>query len=137
MNRKNEFYVGQHSCYLLQYHLVLVTKYRRKVLLGPVKEDLTAYAGEFFAACGCDIQEINTDLDHVHILFDAPPQVCLSKFIGAFKSSSSRRLRTRHREFLSRFYWKPLFWSDSYFITTVSERTEDVVRRYIKSQGRK
>ena len=32
------YYVNQHSCFLLQYHLVLVTKYRHPVLSGPLDE---------------------------------------------------------------------------------------------------
>ena len=32
------YYTNRHSCFLLQYHIVLVTKYRRPVLTGAVKE---------------------------------------------------------------------------------------------------
>ena len=32
------YYTNRHSCFLLQYHFVLVTKYRRPVLTGAVKE---------------------------------------------------------------------------------------------------
>lgn len=129
------YYTNRHSCFLLQYHLVLVTKYRRKAITGPVRDDLLQYTEQFFSERGCVLQEINTDLDHIHILFDAPPQLCLSEFINAFKSASSRHLRSRHARELARFYWKPVFWSRSYFIATVSDRSVEAVRHYIQNQG--
>lgn len=54
-----------------------------------------------------------------------------------FKTVSSRLLRKHHAEFLSSFYWKPLFWSDSYFIGAVSDVTDEIVSVYIQNQGKK
>ena len=72
--------------------------------------------------------------DHIHILFDAPPQINLSEFINAFKSASSRQMRKRYAQQLQVYYWKPHFWSLSYFIGTVSNRTEKAVKEYISNQ---
>lgn len=77
----------------------------------------------------------HTDVDHIHILFEAPPQIQLSKLVNNYKTVTSRILRKEFSEELSRYYWKPYFWSDSYFIATVSENTLDVVKNYIKNQG--
>lgn len=135
-NSSETYHVGAHSCYLLQYHLVFVTKYRRPVIVDALKTDLIQYAESFFSKQRCTILEINTDRDHIHILFEAPPTICLSALAGSFKASSSRHLRARHKDFLARYYWKPLFWSDSWFVATVSERSADIVSRYIQNQGR-
>ena len=134
MHKKEDYYVNQHSCFLLQYHLVLVTKYRKKILVDKIREDLLKYTENYFKEQGLLLDEINTDEDHVHILFTAYPNMNLSKFVNAYKSASARFLRKENSEFLSSYYWKPYFWSNSYFICTVSDRTEEAVRRYIKNQ---
>ena len=100
-----------------------------------IREDLLKYTENYFKEQGLLLDEINTDEDHVHILFTAYPNMNLSKFVNAYKSASARFLRKENSEFLSSYYWKPYFWGNSYFICTVSDRTEEAVRRYIKNQG--
>ncbi|MBQ9329081.1 MAG: IS200/IS605 family transposase [Solobacterium sp.] len=68
-------------------------------------------------------------INHMHILFDAPPQINLADFINAFKSASSRKIRQQFAEQL-----KPYFWSLSYFIGSVSEKTTSAVEHYIQHQ---
>lgn len=131
---KSGYYVNRHSCFLLQYHLVLVTKYRHPTLVEPLRSELIAYTTEYFNKQGCHIMEVNCDTDHMHILFEAPPQISLSNFVNAFKSASSRIIRKNHSDFLEKFYWKPYFWSTSYFIGTVSEHTTEIVANYIRNQ---
>ena len=85
----------------------------------------------------CEVLEINTDVDHIHIMFDAPPQVQLSALVNSYKTVTARLLRKEFQEQLSKFYWKPVFWSQSYFIGTVSDRSRETVARYIRDQGNK
>lgn len=135
MRKTNKgYYVNRHSCFLLQYHLVLVTKYRHPVLIDDLETALCTYTKEYFKNHGFAIKEMNCNKDHVHILFEAPPQVNLSQFINAYKSASSRKMRKNFSKFLASYYWKPYFWSLSYFIGTVSEQTTSVVQNYIRNQ---
>ena len=129
---------NRHSCYDLSYHLVVVTKYRHPVIVGEVKERLIELTKRIFEEnFPCEIQEINTDVDHVHIMFDAPPQVQLSTLVNNYKTVTARLLRKEFSEQLSEFYWKPVFWSQSYFIGTVSDRSRETVAQYIRDQGNK
>lgn len=80
---------------------------------------------------------MNTDIDHIHILFSVPPTVQLSKLVDNYKNVSSMLLRKHHAVFLSNYYWKAIFWSDSYFIGAVSDVTDEPVKIYIESQGTK
>ncbi|MCD7808047.1 MAG: IS200/IS605 family transposase [Erysipelotrichaceae bacterium] len=131
---RNGYYTNRHSCFLLQYHLVLITKYRHPVLVGELEKDLVEYTKNFFKERGLVIIEVNCDRDHIHILFEAPPQISLSEFVNAYKTGSSRTMRKNHAEFLAPYYWKPYFWSMSYFVGTVSDRSEAVVAKYIQNQ---
>ena len=128
---------NRHSCYSLEYHLVLVTKYRHPVLTGRIRDRLIEITHSVMEKdWGCVISSVNTNKDHIHILFEAKPQTQLSKLVNNYKTVSSRLIRKEFPEELKPYYWKPLFWSDSYFICTVSDRTHDMVEHYIQSQGR-
>ena len=127
---------NRHSCYLLEYHLVVVTKYRHPVITGQLKTRLIELSKQIIEEYWkCKISAINTDKDHIHIMFETKPQIQLSKLINNFKTVTSRRIRKEFADELKPFYWKPYFWSDSYFICTVSDRSRDIVEKYIVNQS--
>lgn len=127
---------NRHSCYMLEYHLVVVTKYRHPVITGELKDRLLELSGQIINEYWkCKISSIDTDTDHIHILFEAPPQVQPSKLVNNYKTVTSRMIRKEFAEFLSKFYWKPYFWSDSYFICSVSDRSHAMIEKYIADQG--
>jgi len=135
---KNALYkTNRHSCYLLEYHLVVVTKYRHPTLTGRLRERLLELSYNIIEDYWkCKIHEINTDKDHIHILFESKPQVQLSKLVNNYKTVTSRCLRKEFAEELKPYYWKPYFWADSYFICSVSDRSHAAVEAYIIDQGR-
>ena len=133
--KNNYFTTNRHACFILKYHLVVVTKYRRKIINDKIKGQLISISHNIFEdRWGCHIIEINTDVDHIHILFEAPPQVQLSKLINNFKTVSSRLLR-RDNEEIRNVFNKDIFWSRSYYIGALSDTTEEVVKNYIQLQG--
>ena len=134
MKKNNQYYTNRHSCFLLQYHLVLVTKYRKKVFNKDMEEYLSSFINSMMEKNDCNLMEINYDKDHVHILFEAPVTLNLPNFINGLKSTSSRMIRRAFSEYLKQFYEKPVFWSRSYFICTVSGHTTKVFQEYIKNQ---
>jgi putative transposase len=82
------------------------------------------------------LDEINHDKDHVHILFRANPNTDLSKFINAYKSASSRMVKKKYPKVKEQL-WKSMFWTRSYCLLTSGEVTIDIVRQYIENQGSK
>ena len=132
--QKDGYYTNRHACFLLQYHLILITKYRKPVITGALENSLKEYIWEYFRQQGCVIIEMNNGDDHIHILFEAPPSIALTAFINALKSASSRRMRKLFANELAKYLWKPYFWSNSYFIATVSDRSSDIVKAYIQNQ---
>lgn len=134
MIKKEEYYINQHSCFLLQYHFILVTKYRKPVIVTDLKNFLIDYTEKYFKDRNFNIIEINTNVDHIHILFECSPTVNLSTFVNAFKSASSRMIRKKFPNELSKYYWKPYFWNDSYFICTVSDKSAKIIKTYIQNQ---
>ncbi len=131
---RNGYYRNRHSCFLLQYHLVLVTKYRHPVLKEEIESFLKEYTKQYFEERDLPVLKMEVMPDHCHILFEAPPQLEPAGFVNAFKSASSRQIRKRFEKELKPYYWKPYLWSLSYFIGSVSERTTRMVMSYIEHQ---
>ena len=64
-----------HSIYSLKYHLVLITKYRHECISHRVLKELKKIFTKIFNDKGCNVLEFGGEKDHVHILFEAPPQI--------------------------------------------------------------
>ena len=126
---------NRHAVFDLEYHLVVVTKYRRPALTGPLEKRAAEIVYSIFEDhYGCKVHAVNANVDHIHILFEAPPQVQLSKLVNSYNTVSSRLLRKEFPDEVFRFYVNSAFWSQSYFICTVSERSEAAVKHYIETQ---
>jgi len=125
---------NRHAVYKLTYHLVVVTKYRHPVINVRIKKRLEEIVEDLFARWKCKILEINSKEDHLHILFDAPPQINLANTINSFKTVTSRYIRKEFPEHLKKYYWKPYFWSRSYLILTTGGAPVDVIKKYIEEQ---
>ena len=138
MKNNTNYKKNRHAVYKLQYHLVVCTKYRHPVLVKNIQHRLVEISYNIIEKqWKSEILEINTDLDHVHILFETSPQTQLSKLINNYKTVTSRLLRKEFSQRLEPYYWKPYFWSDTYFVSSISDVSEDIIRQYIQSQGKK
>ncbi len=130
-----EFKKNRHSIYNLTYHLVVITKYRRKCINEDVLEDLKEISKRLLSVKGGSVLEVNGEEDHLHILFECPPQVELAKLVNTFKTVSSRLIRKKYSDYLRAYYWKLVFWSNSYCILSTDGATIETIKRYIESQG--
>lgn len=129
------YYVNRHSCFLLSYHMVLVTKYRKPVLEGEVRGLVYRIIREILEERSCILHGLNGEPDHVHIFFDAGPETNILDLVRVIKTKTARFARKFYSETLQEYYWKPVFWTDSYFAATVGGATRDMVQQYIRKQG--
>ena len=130
-----DFKSNRHSCYNLKYHLVVVSKYRKPVITDEIFNSIKIIADDIFVAKNkCRVLCINHGIDHVHILFEAPPQIKLSVLVNSFKTVSSRLIRRDYNDFLSTYFWKPYFWTESYYIGSVGDITTQITQLYIENQ---
>ena len=125
---------NNHSVFLMYYHLVLVTKYRRKVIDKTISYRLREIFDYIAVNYNISVIEWNDDRDHIHILFKAQPNSELSKFINAYKSASSRLIKQEYPKIREKL-WKDYFWSRSFCLITTGGVTIDIIREYIESQG--
>ena len=131
-----KFDTNNHSVFSLNYHLVMVVKYRRKVINDVISDrlkEIFEYIGKTYHITKV---EWNHDIDHVHVLFKACPNTEISKFMNAYKSASSRLIKQEYPEIREKL-WKEYFWSKSYCLITTGDVTIDIIKEYIKTQGEK
>ena len=127
---------NNHSVFSLNYHLVLVVKYRKKVIDDKISNNLKVIFEYISPKYNVILEEWNHDKDHIHLLFRSNPNSEISKFINAYKSASSRLIK---KEFpaIRKELWKEYFWSRSFCLITTGGAPIDVVRKYIEEQGMK
>lgn len=124
-----------HCVYRCEYHLVFVSKYRRKIF----NDGSFAYFKEIMKKLRDDIPEVlilemNHDIDHIHMLVSIPPKMRVSDVVRYVKSQSGRLMK-RKFEYMRKAYWgSDGIWSDGYFVSTIGV-DEAVIRRYIEKQG--
>lgn len=131
---KNDFISSGRAVSDLKAHLVLTTKYRKKVLTAEMIQRLTDLVVSLSEKWDCKVVEFNGEEDHVHLLFQYYPQMELPKFISNLKSVTSRKLRAEFKDEINKVYWKKVFWNESYFIASCGGVTVSVLKKYIEHQ---
>lgn len=126
---------ASHAVYSLRLHIVLVTKYRRKILTSELLEALREAFGTILADWRCTLIEFGGEADHVHLLIGIHPALNIATLINNLKSASSRRMRNRFSNHLRKFYWKPYFWHRAYYVGSVGGASLETVKRYVEAQG--
>jgi putative transposase len=127
---------NNHSVFKLYYHLIMSTKYRRKVIDDEISDFLKMKFSSIGRNYHITLEEFNHDQDHIHILFRANPNSDLSKFINAYKSATSRLVKKDFPSVKAKL-WREMFWTRSYCLLTSGGVTIDIVRQYIETQGEK
>jgi putative transposase len=126
-----EFKSNRNIVYNCQYHVIWCVKYRRKVLEGLVDVRLKQVLLEVALDVHSEIEEMETDKDHVHLLISCDPQFGIHQVVKRMKGRSSRVLRSEFAHVKSRL---PSLWTNSYFVATVGGAPISVIKQYIKDQ---
>jgi len=123
-----------HSVYRTQYHIVWVTRYRRKILNKGVVEYLKTKLQEVRKYYpDWEYIEIGIDVDHVHLHMVIPPKYAVSMVVETLKKNTSRHLSQKFR-FLKDVYWdNDGVWSKGFFVSTVGIN-EAIIRKYVQMQ---
>lgn len=128
-----KYYRGAHTKQRNMYHLVWIPKYRKKILQGVIKERLTEMFNECANINGWAIQELNIQIDHVHMVVQLPPNISVAKAVQLFKGASSNLIRTEIPE-VKKYLWGKDFWADGYFCETVGQVSEETILNYVRNQ---
>jgi putative transposase len=133
---KNDFVSKGRSVSDLKVHLVLTTKYHRKVFNGEMLKRLHEVFLDLLSKWDCKLVEFNGEEDHIHLLFQYHPDLQISTLVNNLKSVSSRKLRQEFEERVNQFYCKDVLWNGSYFVASCGGVTISTLRKYIEEQDR-
>ena len=126
-----------HAVYHTRYHLILSTRYRRKVLKRGMGEYLCVVMKTIHRRHPeIEFLEVNTGQDHIHLLVSIAPRMAISEAVRILKCNSARMMSKKF-PFLKQTYWgeEDGIWSIGYFVSTVGVN-EETIRNYIELQGR-
>ena len=135
--KRIDFDSNNHAVFKLVYHLVLIVKYRRKVINEPIQNLIVKTFQKYAQKNGICLEEANGEEDHIHFMFRTPPNMDLSVFINVVKTQSSRVIRKKYWNDIKTKLWKDKFWSQSYILLTCGGAPIEVLRGYIEDQGKK
>ena len=126
---------SSHVTYDVRYHLVWITKYRKRVLTEEIQKDLDKILRKTCEKLNVVIIEVWYEEDHVHMYIRIPLTMWISETVWQIKWKSSYILKKLHYKHFKRTYW----WTDSiwalwYFIATVGEINGEVVKNYVANQ---
>ncbi|MEX0896019.1 MAG: IS200/IS605 family transposase [Patescibacteria group bacterium] len=125
-----------HSIWHCTYHIVFCPKYRYKVLEG--KSEVFV-RNQLYRLCGqknkVEIEEINIQPDHVHLIISIPPKYSVSEVMGYLKGKVAIKLFGSRKD-LTKQYWGKHLWSRGYCVSTVG-LDEDKIKKYVKWQQQK
>ncbi|MCF6281373.1 MAG: IS200/IS605 family transposase [Candidatus Polarisedimenticolaceae bacterium] len=127
-----EWQSSAHVKWECKYHIVIVPKYRRKVLFGKARKNIGKILRQLCRQKGVEILEGNAMPDHIHMVLSIPPKYSVAMVVGYLKGKSAIQI---HREMLGvkKGFTGKGFWSRGYCVSTVG-LDEKVVREYVKNQ---
>jgi putative transposase len=128
--------LSAHGAYHLQYHVVWVCKYRRKVLNPGVEQTLRILLPRLLRSMpGVSLETIGFDHDHLHMVMVIPPKYAIASVMGTLKSQSASFLRKQYPH-IKKIYWQEnLIWSPGYFVSSIG-LDEALIKHYVEYQGK-
>jgi putative transposase len=131
-----EYRKGSHTVYDLKYHIVWITKYRKKVMRGEIGLRLREMIKQSCEAQEVQIVKGHIAADHVHSLVSVPPQLAVSDLVQRLKGRSARKMLEEFGE-LRRQFWGQHLWARGYFVASSGNVTDEIIAEYIESQSDK
>jgi len=129
------YYRTRRAVFNLTVHIVLVTKYRKKVIVGRMLHRLREVFQSVCKSWESELIEFNGEVDHVHLMVTFPPHKRLSDLISNLKATSSKTMWREFEEELQSTYRKKVFWTGSYFVASCGGVTIEDLKRYVENQN--
>ena len=121
-----------HTKWLCKYHIVIVPKYRRKIIYNKYRDSLKDILRLLCSYKGVEILEGHLMSDHVHMMVSIPPKISVASFMGYLKGKSALMMFDKHANLKYKFGNRH-FWAEGYYVSTVG-LNDATVRKYIQEQ---
>ena len=131
----NDYIRTNRSKHYLKCHLIFVCKYRKKLLVGQLNDDVKSIFQSIANNSDFEIEVMESDIDHIHFLIRYTPRWSVAQIVRRMKQQSTLTIWQMHSISLRKQYWyKNIFWSDGYFVCSIGEANPDTIREYILNQ---
>ena len=121
-----------HTRWKFQYHIVIIPKYRRKVIYKEIRKEIGEILRKLCDYKHVEIIEAHAMPDHIHMLVSISPSLCVSEFMGYLKGKSTLMIFERHANMKYK-YGRRVFWAKGYYVSTVGAN-KAAVAKYIREQ---
>lgn len=133
---RDGYHHRSHNKTRLMAHLIFVTKYRKPILTGSLRQGVKQYIFESAQRHHWYIQTMETDQDHIHILLQYPPRDSIQSIVSRLKQESTFYVWKHYSHTFKYYYWaEKTIWSDGCFAASVGDASADTIRCYIENQG--
>jgi len=122
-----------HVFYKCEYHVVFTPKYRFRILSGTIKLQVEQDIRAISQWKDVEVEELNVQPDHVHLVCSIPPKFSVSEIMGMIKGKIAMRIFKSYPELKRKPYWGNHFWARGYFISTIGLDSE-MIKRYVQHQ---
>lgn len=131
-----EYISKNHSKFLIKYHIILVCKYRKQLLVGAVEYDMKKIMQHISEMSDFDIEVMETDKDHLHMMVRSDPKLSPLQIVRRLKQMSTTAVWKKYGDFLRHnFYKEHTFWTDGYFVSSIGNVSQEIIKKYIENQG--
>ena len=125
---------NSHHVFRIMYHFVWIPKYRHKVFEEPYRSVLKNIISKIGYDYNIEIVELEIPRDHVHMIVKSEPKRCPSEIMQVIKSISARNFFKLHPEIKKKYFWGGKLWTQSFFVETIGNANDGVIRRYVRGQ---
>jgi len=130
-NKRKAYHTVEQRVYSCQYHVVLCSKFKRKVFEGDVKKAFEKWLKDQQENIGYTLVDCEMVVESIHLVLDVDPKVGIHNVVVRIKSGSSNYIRNKFKDVKTRF---PSLWSRSYFIASVGSVALLSIKSYIQAQ---
>ena len=131
-----EYISKNHSKFLIKYHIILVCKYRKQLLVGAFEYDMKKIMRHISEMSDFDIEVMETDKNHLHMMVRSEPKLSPLQIVRRLKQMSTSAVWKKYRDFLwHNFYKEHTFWTDGYFVSSIGNVSQETIKKYIENQG--
>ena len=123
-----------HHVFRIMYHFVWIPKYRRKVFSEPYRTVLKNIIEQIGYDYNIEIVELEVPVDHIHMVVRSEPKVSPSDIMQIIKSISARQFFRLYPDVKKKYFWGGHLWTQSFFVETIGNANEEVIRAYVKNQ---
>lgn len=133
---QKDYISKNHSKFLIKYHVILICKYRKKLLVGNMDSDVKRILSNIAELSNFSIEVMESDKDHIHIMVCSEPKLSPLQIVRKLKQMSTIAIWKKYHSKLQRIFWrKNTFWTDGYFVASIGNVSQETLKHYIENQG--